>query len=110
MKGEVSAISQHGDACTFTDTCQGGECTGHACDGPTQACCPQNGGCVDTATDNANSGACGHACQNSVCFHGACYDGCVIGGTSVANGTRNPANDSMRGSQIWRRPEPGLLP
>lgn len=75
-----------GNACTTADVCQGGYCVGNAC-GVGQTCCGP--GCVNLGSDNANCGSCGNACQNSICFQGSCFDGCIINGAAYASGVHN---------------------
>lgn len=88
---EAGTSCDDGDECTQDDTCFYGICSGTPCS-VTETCCPGQG-CVDLSMDSNNCGACGNVCDNSVCFQGACFDGCVIGAAAYLNGARNPANN-----------------
>lgn len=86
-----------GDCCKDAECGNGGTCDGGACLclGETSLC---GGTCVDLATDGANCGTCGNACDTGGCVHGACTcidasdcNGCVCalgieGETACAGG------------------------
>ena len=86
-----------GNCCKDSDCGGGGTCDDGTCDCPdAKTLC--GGSCVDLATDAANCGACGNACDTGECVHGACIcvepgdcNGCVCalgieGDTACAGG------------------------
>ena len=54
--------------------------------GNPDGCTPCEGGCIDTATDDGNCGACGHSCLGAGCGSGRCQPHVVASGqpTSLA--------------------------
>jgi hypothetical protein len=103
-----------GNACTQTDTCQAGSCTGMnpvVCTAQDQChlagvCDPANGTCSDPAKDDGSSCNDGNACtQSDTCQAGSCtgsnpvvctaQDQCHVPGTcDPANGTCSNPNKS----------------
>jgi hypothetical protein len=66
---------------TCQDTCRPEPYTQSCCDS-SETCC--SGKCVNTRSDSANCGACGHACtRGRICNHGVC--GCPPGLTLCGN-------------------------
>lgn len=66
-----------GTACGAGQTCTGGDCLASSCPDGQVRC---DGACVDTATNDANCGACGKACPaGSGCCGGGCCEGCCDG-------------------------------
>lgn len=61
------AVNPCGTACSNGQFCLSGLCV-ESCGGLT----PCSGVCVETASDAANCGTCGHACQGGTCSFGAC--------------------------------------
>jgi hypothetical protein len=85
------AACNDGNACTQTDSCQGGTCTG-----ANPVTCTASDACHLAGTCAPTSGACSNppvACsQPDVCLAGACTEGCNIDGAFYAPGTANPNN------------------
>ena len=90
-----------GIACGTGQLCKSGACTNGCAsqDGGTETLCTPDGGspyCANTATDNANCGACGNVCTNKLtCINGTCATGyTLIGSYNVNSGpawSTNPA-------------------
>jgi hypothetical protein len=93
------------NACTQTDTCQAGVCTGSnpvTCGGATQCktagvCNPATGGCTNQNMPDGTGCNDGNACtQSDKCDDGACVPGAAVTCTALDQchtaGTCNPAN------------------
>jgi hypothetical protein len=70
-------------ACGIQQVCANGMCASQCAMG--QTACPGDGGapfCANTATDNANCGACGKTCGLlEVCIAGKCSSDCLMSQT-----------------------------
>ena len=91
----LTCATAKGEACLNDQCCipvPGGMCSTAVCNCNLGETCCGARGCIDTATDNENCGACGHACQNGgSCVSSMCTATCA-GGPECGKGQSCCAN------------------